>query len=184
MLDKAPNKRVADFLEAFGKALSAGDIETAVSQFQDDCYWRDLVAFTWNIRTMEGKDQVRDMLKSQLALTKPSNWAIAKGEDATEANGIVEAWITFETNVARGFGHIRLKDGRVWTLLTTMTELKGFEEPVGTARPLGVPGTRRHRQEELEGRARAGDRRARPFAPALLPDHRRRPGRHRRWRRA
>jgi putative flavoprotein involved in K+ transport len=139
MLDKAPNKRVADFLEVFGAALSAGDIETAVSQFQDDCYWRDLVAFTWNIRTMEGKDQVRDMLDQQLAQTQPSNWAVAKGEDATEANGIVEGWITFETNVARGFGHVRLKNGRVWTLLTTMTELKGFEEPVGTARPLGIP---------------------------------------------
>ena len=179
MLDKAPNKRVADFLEVFGAALSAGDIETAVGQFQDDCYWRDLVAFTWNIRTMEGKDQVRDMLQQQLALTKPSNWAIAKGEDAAEANGIVEAWITFETDVARGFGHIRLKDGRVWTLLTTMTELKGYEEPLGFARPLGVPGALTSAGEELEGRARAGDRRARPFAPALLPDHRRRAGRHR-----
>ena len=54
---------------------------------------------------MEGTDQVRDMLKSQLALIKPSNWAIAEGEDAAEANGVVEAWITFETDVARGFGH-------------------------------------------------------------------------------
>src|SRR4051812_27549480 len=140
MLDKAPNKRVADFLEAFGKALSAGDIEKAVSLFQDDCYWRDLVAFTWNIRTMEGKDEVRDMLKSQLALTKPSHWAIAKGEDAVETNGVIEAWLTFDTDVARGLGHVRLKDGRVWTLLTTMSELKGHEEPVGSARPLGVPG--------------------------------------------
>ena len=140
MLDKAPGKRVADFLDVFGKALSAGDIEKAASQFHDDCYWRDLVAFTWNIRTMEGKEQVRDMLKSQLALIEPSNWAIAGGEEAAEANGVVEAWITFETNVARGFGHLRLKDGRVWTLLTTMSELKGHEEPVGAARPLGVPG--------------------------------------------
>ena len=140
MLDKAPNKRVADFLGAFGKALSAGDVEKAVSLFQDDCYWRDLVAFTWNIRTMEGKDQVRDMLTSQLALVKPSHWAIARGEDAVETNGIVEGWITFETDVARGFGHVRLKDGRVWTLLTTMSELKGHEEPVGSSRPLGVPG--------------------------------------------
>ena len=76
MLDKAPNKRVADFLEVFGKALSAGDVEKAVSQFQDDCYWRDLVAFTWNIRTMEGKDQVRDMLKSATG----ADQAVATGQ--------------------------------------------------------------------------------------------------------
>ena len=45
------------------------------------------MTFTWNIKTMEGRDQVRDMLKSQLAATKPSNWALAEGEDATESDG-------------------------------------------------------------------------------------------------
>ena len=29
---------------------------------------------------MEGRDQVRDMLQSQLAMVKPSNWALAEGE--------------------------------------------------------------------------------------------------------
>ena len=40
----------------------------------------------------------------------------------------------FETGVARGRGYLRLSDGRCWTLLTTMDELKGFEERKG-ARP-------------------------------------------------
>ena len=74
MLDKAPNGKVSDLLGALDKALSAGEIEHAVDLFQADCYWRDLVTFTWNIKTMEGKDQVRDMLKARLADTKPSNW--------------------------------------------------------------------------------------------------------------
>src|SRR5882724_9424788 len=129
MLDKAPNGKVSDLLNALEAALSAGDVERATDLFQTDCYWRDLVTFTWNIRTMEGKDQVRDMLKVRLADTKPSNWRIAEGEDASEADGVTESWIQFETEVARGFGHIRLKDGRIWTLLTTMSELKGHEEP-------------------------------------------------------
>ncbi len=138
MLDKAPNKKLSDLLDTFGAALAAGDIDKAVACFQEDCYWRDLVTFTWNIKTMEGRDQVRDMLVSQLAKTKPSNWAIAKGEDATESDGILDGWIIFETDVARGFGHIRLKDGKIWTLLTTMVELKGHEEPAGFDRPLGA----------------------------------------------
>ncbi|MBM2712198.1 NAD(P)/FAD-dependent oxidoreductase [Mesorhizobium caraganae] len=138
MLDKAPNKKLSDLLYTFGAALSAGDIDKAVACFQEDCYWRDLVTFTWNIKTMEGRDQVRDMLVSQLAKTKPSNWAIAKGEDASESDGVLDGWITFETEVARGFGHIRLKDGKIWTLLTTMVELKGHEEPAGFDRPLGA----------------------------------------------
>ncbi|HWK64386.1 MAG TPA: NAD(P)/FAD-dependent oxidoreductase [Rhizobiaceae bacterium] len=138
MLDKAPNQKLSILLETFGQALAAGDIDKAVSLLQDDCYWRDLVTFTWNIRTMEGRDQIRAMLESQLAGTKPANWAIAEGEDATETDGVIEGWITFETDVARGYGHIRVKDGKIWTLLTTMAELKGHEEPMGYARPFGA----------------------------------------------
>ena len=140
MLDKAPDKRVADFLDVFGKALSAGDIEKAASQFQDDCYWRDLVAFTWNIRTMEGKDQVRDMLKSQLALTEPSNWAIAERRGSGRGQRRRRGMDHLRDQCCPRLWPCRLKDGRVWTLLTTMSELKGHEEPVGAARPLGVPG--------------------------------------------
>ena len=138
MLDKAPNQKLSTLLETFGQALSAGDIDRAVNLFQEDCYWRDLVTFTWNIKTLEGRDQIRAMLENQLAKTKPTSWAIAEGEDATETDGVIEGWITFETDVARGFGHIRLKDGAIWTLLTTMAELKGHEEPMGYARPLGA----------------------------------------------
>jgi putative flavoprotein involved in K+ transport len=138
MLDKAPNGKVSDLLNALDRALSAGEVERAVDLFQADCYWRDLVAFTWNIKTMEGKDQIRDMLKARLADTSPSNWKIADGEDASEADGITESWIQFETAVARGFGHLRLKGGQIWTLLTTMSELKGHEEPLGFDRPMGA----------------------------------------------
>src|SRR5262245_26746624 len=104
MLDKAPNQKLADLLDKFGAALSSGNIDKAAGFFQDDCYWRDLVSFTWNIKTLEGRDQIRDMLKKQLAKIEPSGWALAEGEDATESDGLLEGWITFETKVARGFG--------------------------------------------------------------------------------
>ncbi|MBB5048115.1 putative flavoprotein involved in K+ transport [Rhodopseudomonas rhenobacensis] len=153
MLDKAPNGRVSELLATLDQALSAGDVERALDLFQTDCYWRDLVAFTWNIKTMEGKDQVRAMLEARLAETRPTNWKIADGEDSTEADGITESWIQFETAVARGFGHLRLKDGRIWTLLTTMVELKGFEEPQGFDRPMGAKhGADRNRKTWKEER--------------------------------
>ena len=79
MLDTAPEKRVNDLLAALDAALSAGEIDKAVSLFREDCYWRDLVAFTWNIKTMEGRDQIRDMLRSQLAAVQPSGWTRAEG---------------------------------------------------------------------------------------------------------
>ncbi|MCS3445245.1 MULTISPECIES: NAD(P)/FAD-dependent oxidoreductase [Bradyrhizobium] len=138
MLTKAPDGKITALLDEFNAALSSGDIERAIALFQTDCYWRDLVTFTWNIKTMEGKDQIRDMLKARLADSKPSGWRIADGEAASEAGGIIESWIEFETDVARGYGHLRMKDGRIWTLLTTMAELKGHEEKSGFTRPLGA----------------------------------------------
>ncbi len=74
-----------------------GDVARATEMFQEDCYWRDLVTFTWNIKTMEAREQVSDMLNAQLAATKPSNWQVADGETPTDEDGLVTAWITFET---------------------------------------------------------------------------------------
>ena len=54
MLEKAPNGKVSDLLNALVKALSAGDLEHVFDLFQADYYWRDLVTFMWDINTMEG----------------------------------------------------------------------------------------------------------------------------------
>ena len=71
MLDTTADTEVQTLLDTFGGALERGDIAAAVACFQDDCYWRDLVTFTWNIHTSEGKDQIAAMLGRQLATTKP-----------------------------------------------------------------------------------------------------------------
>ena len=138
MLDKTSQAILDETLTKLGDALESGDIDAAVELFQEDCYWRDLVTFTWNLRTMEGKDQVRDMLESQLAAVKPESFRPAADELASGDEALVEGWIEFETEVARGFGQIRIKDGLIWTLLTTMTELKGHEESKGPNRPMGA----------------------------------------------
>ena len=78
MLDTTLNARIQVFLGKFDAALAAGDIDAAVGMFALECYWRDLVAFTWNIKTMEGRDQVREMLSSCLARVKPRGKARRK----------------------------------------------------------------------------------------------------------
>jgi len=135
-LSAHPTQIASAWLADFDAALERQDIGAVVALFDADSYWRDLVAFTWNIRTQEGPDAIRAMLNARLAETKPSGFAI-EGE-ATEADGIVDAWFTFETAVARGRGHLRLRNGKAWTLLTTMTELKGFEELKGERRVKGA----------------------------------------------
>ncbi len=158
MLDVTAEGRVSNILTRLGEALEAGDVDRALELFQDDCYWRDLVAFTWNIKTMEGKEAIRAMLSSQLGAAKPSAWAIDPAGGASEDGGVVSGWFTFETAVLRGYGHIRLKDGKIWTLLTTAVELKGHEEPLGFHRPLGAKhGAAKHRptwKEDREEEAR------------------------------
>jgi len=138
MLEKTPTTRVQTLLDAFGDALETGRIDDAAKLFAEECYWRDLVAFTWNIKTVEGRDQVRDMLDAQLAFAKPSNWRVAAGEEATETDGVLESWISFETATGRGYGLVRIKNGLIWTLLTALAELKGHEEKSGFTRPLGA----------------------------------------------
>jgi putative flavoprotein involved in K+ transport len=139
MRDKASATAVAtDVLNRLGEALAAGDVAAALELFQADCYWRDLVSFTWNLKTLEGKEEIGDMLRAQLGDARPENWRVADGEDASETGDIVESWIEFETALARGYGQIRIREGRIWTLLTTMQELKGFEEPMGVRRPAGA----------------------------------------------
>lgn len=131
-----PTQRVQDWLEEFARALAACDIGAASALFAEDCYWRDLVAFTWNIKTMEGRTAIGDMLSATLATVQPCAWAI-DGE-ANEADGIVDAWFTFETAFLHGRGHVRLNDQGCRTLLTTAQAVKGYEEKAGPAREAGV----------------------------------------------
>ncbi|MBB4005332.1 flavin-containing monooxygenase [Aurantimonas endophytica] len=142
---------VTAWLAAFETALAKGDAEAAAAMFAPVSFWRDLVTFTWNIRTMEGPGEVRDMLRAVLSDVQPGHFAVT-GEPS-EAGGVTEAWITFETAVARGNGLLRLKDGKAWTLLTAMTELKGFEEPLADRRPMGAEhGSEAGRKSWLEKR--------------------------------
>ena len=158
MLDVTAEGRVSHVLTNLGEALAARDLDRALALFQDDCYWRDLVSFTWNIKTVEGKDAVRAMLTAQLPSVKPSAWTVDSGGGVSEENGVTTGWFTFETDAARGYGLVRLKDGKIWTLLTTAAELKGHEEPLGFQRPLGAKhGAGKHRltwKEEREEEAR------------------------------
>ena len=136
MLDIAPSKQATMWLGNFSRALVDADIEAATELFVDDCYWRDLLTFTWNVKTLEGKEAIAEMLSVTLKTAKPSNLRI-EGEPAVDGD-MIEAWFSFETAVAFGTGVFRLRGGRCRTMFTMMRDLKGFEEKKGRTRPLGV----------------------------------------------
>jgi len=137
----SPQARVDAWLADFEAALAVRDVERVVAMFAVDCFWRDLVSFTWNITTVEGRDGVADMLHARLAETSPSGFRTR--EEPTADGDVASAFIEFETAVGRGTGHLRIKtdaDGKdvAWTLLTAMQELKGHEERKGVTRVLGA----------------------------------------------
>ena len=91
-------QHLCQWLADFERALTRCDIPAAVALFADESYWRDLVSFTWNIATLEGKDAIAAMLGTILSRVKPCRWAI-EGE-AHLADGIIEAAQAFRTEAA------------------------------------------------------------------------------------
>ena len=148
----SPSEHAQAWLTGFDNALQRRDIDAAVAMMGDDCYWRDLISFTWNICTQESPAAVRAMLQARLDDVAPSNWRLTG--DATTADGVTEGWFTFETRLSRGKGLVRLINGRAWTLLTTMVELKGHEEKTGRHRVAGAEhGVHRGRKSWAELKA-------------------------------
>jgi putative flavoprotein involved in K+ transport len=161
---RSPQERVDAWLADFESALAVRDIERAVNMFAVDSFWRDLVAFTWNLKTMEGRDSIAAMLTERLAPTDPARLRTREAP-SDDGDGVVSAFIEFETAVGRGVGHLRLRsdaDGdTAWTLLTTMQELKGHEERKGSSRVFGAvhgsdPDTRSWAQKRADEDAALG----------------------------
>jgi putative flavoprotein involved in K+ transport len=153
MPDPNPTSVVKTWLKNLENALSAKDSAAAAKLFGTESFWRDLVSITWNIKTVEGPDEIKHMLQRTLSNAKPHNFQI-EGE-ANEADGVTDGWFTFETATGRGKGLVRLIDGRAWTLLTSLQELKGFEEARGPNRPNGVEhGAMKSGETWAEARAR------------------------------
>lgn len=147
------NQQISDWLANFDTALQGHDFDAAARLFQGDCYWRDLVSFTWNLKTAEGQDEIRAMLAATVPEAQPAEWTLEG--DATEADGVVEGWFTFRTGVANGRGIVRLHNGKCWTLFTSMTELRDYPEPLNHRRPKGAEhGASKERETWLEARER------------------------------
>jgi cation diffusion facilitator CzcD-associated flavoprotein CzcO len=148
MLDRTDDISVAaeSWLSQFENALEHPDELGAL--FHGESYWRDVLALSWNIQTINGAEAILKELKARSRSAAPKNFQIdpdrATLRRVTRAGtNSIEIMFKFETAVGRGNGILRLTpdtaDGKLkaWTLLTTLEELKGFEERLGVARPRG-----------------------------------------------
>ena len=140
---------VNQWLSAFERALGEPGEAVIKSLFLADSYWRDVLALTWKIRTVTGRDAILKELKPHIPRAKPSRFAADARRTAPRhvtraGTKAIEAIFSFETAVGRCNGVVRLipdpGDGgtlKAWTLLTALEELKGFEERLGRSRPKG-----------------------------------------------
>jgi cation diffusion facilitator CzcD-associated flavoprotein CzcO len=151
MLDKTDDIAVSaeTWLAQFEAALSDGDGAALKNLFLTESYWRDVLALSWNLQTLNGAEAILSELPALARRAAPKNFAIDPDRVGPRrvmrvGTSCIEAIFKFETAVGRGHGILRLvpdaTDGsrpKAWTLLTTLEELKGFEEEQGSTRPRG-----------------------------------------------
>jgi hypothetical protein len=136
---------VEKWLATFEQALHAGDADGLTALFADDCHWRDLLAFTWNITPHAGRETIVDSLLRNQPEVKAENFQLAYDRTpprrvARQGVDSIEAIFSFETKTGRGHGLLRLvaaQPDKGWAFMTSLEELKGHEEPIDERRPSG-----------------------------------------------
>jgi len=134
------------WLATFERALAGRDDVLLKTLFHPESHWRDVLALTWHIRTVNGREAVLGELKAHAGQAHPTGFRTDPHRTAPRhvtraGTDAIEAIFQFETDEGRGNGVLRLlpdeKNMRAWTLLTALDEIKGFEEQVGRSRPKG-----------------------------------------------
>ena len=138
---------VTEWLANANSAFRSGESQVVAALFTDTGWWRDRLAFSWDLRAMGGRSAITKYLDSHLAATTLERLTLSTEHPVSRIEGPggrtwIEGFFDLETGVARGRGIVRLVDTddgwKAWTLLTTVTELKGFEESTRHRRPKGV----------------------------------------------
>ncbi|HYL87242.1 MAG TPA: NAD(P)/FAD-dependent oxidoreductase [Burkholderiales bacterium] len=129
-----------EWLAQLERALSAG--ERVAPLFHDDSHWRDILALTWRIGTVSAGSAIASGLMTHAARARPRGFEVdarrtLPREVMRAGTKCMEAMFRFETAIGRCSGVLRLRDGKAWTLLTALEELKGYEERTGARRPSG-----------------------------------------------
>ncbi|KAG9236558.1 putative flavin-containing monooxygenase YUCCA3 [Amylocarpus encephaloides] len=137
------------WLTKLESVLKSNDVSALSTVMHQDSWWRDMLAFSWDIRTIHGLDKLSQYFSDNLAHTTPSNLKLrTSGKFApnvqTPIDGLewVESMFDFETKVGRGSGMLRLVQGvdgewKGYMIYTALQELKGHEEAAGHTRPHG-----------------------------------------------
>jgi putative flavoprotein involved in K+ transport len=128
------------WLARFEDALAARITEGVRSCFAEDAYWRDLVAFTWDIGWVHGAEAIARALLSQadargrVMLRLSDSHPPPRNMDFL-GNHLIEVFFDLDTSHGRGSGIARLLRNeeppgiRAWCLLTTLESFHDTRVP-------------------------------------------------------
>ena len=181
--DSTAQDDVDDWLQGFEQALVDRDVERAAGMFAATSFWRDLIAFSWNITTVEDPAGVADLLRRHARDHRPVGLRHGRAADGRgrRDDGVDPLRDGRRPGSRAAAAGRRRTDGapKAWTLLTTLYELKGHEEPLGRRRPPGAKhGVDPDRVTWAEQRQKEAEDLG-TTTPAVRPGRRRRAGRHR-----
>lgn len=149
------SKVAADITASINAAIGNKDYDALSKLFIDTGYWRDHLALTWEFRTAQGHGPILKLLeraagsKDGFRLVKvevddsvPHRAPKVQALDVARTVPGVHFFVRVETVVGRGAGVVHaVEENGVWklfTLYTSLRELKGHEERTYKRRPAGV----------------------------------------------
>jgi cation diffusion facilitator CzcD-associated flavoprotein CzcO len=133
------------WLGRFEAALRSHDAAELAALFAAECHYRDLLAFSWTIRPAQGAEAIAGFLTNAQPTILARDFTLA--EDRTPPRvvrrlgiEVIEGIFRFDTAVGSGLGVVRLladNPGQAWVLMTSLDQLEGHGEKLGTQRPSG-----------------------------------------------
>ena len=145
--DTSARAAAQNWLDDFAATLASRDRAGLAALFTEDCHWRDILAFDWDLRTISGAASIAERMASHVAKVAPRDLQLA-GDRApprvvTRAGTpCIEAIFTFESAVGPCNGVVRIVPAgggesgkpRAWTLMTSLDEIRGHEDPANGRR--------------------------------------------------
>lgn len=137
-------KQVAsEWFEDFSSSIRANDAQRVSSLFIPDSFWRDILSFTWDIRTFLGSE-IAQFLVDRLRLTNATAFALRNDEYLVLQRPYPDlAWISFmfdfETDIGLASGIARIVptscgQWKAHCMFTNLENLKGHPEMLGPLR--------------------------------------------------
>jgi putative flavoprotein involved in K+ transport len=166
--DTSSKAAAQGWLADFAAALASGDGKALASLFASECFWRDILAFDWDLRTTTGADAIATRLLALTPAARLRDLRLAERRTPPRAvvragTSCVEAIFTFETAAGACNGVVRLVPAegegtgglRAWTLMTALDEIRGHEDPANGKRWQNVDWKRNFGGENWADRRRA-----------------------------